>query len=279
MRCLIALTFLFCLFAPTEAQKTKDVPVKGYTRKDGTYVRPHMRSRPGSGSSESENKAGSKPKEDDDAREMSELDILKLEGKLVQEGAKLESEITKGGSRKWSELSTDEKNRILNDGAKRSYRIGMLFYKNGFTKRAVDELTAVVKQYPDQQEVCNAALEKLDALDTDLAKELRKWKVDREEKAAKADSDERTRQDNESKLLADRQAKVEAEERAKKKAVTDKKQAALEVKAASLLRAARQWIAEGDPELARRRLNELLKSYPDTAAAKDAREVLRSLSK
>ena len=39
------------VFAPIPAWAGKTVNVRGYTRKDGTYVSPHTRSSPGSGSS------------------------------------------------------------------------------------------------------------------------------------------------------------------------------------------------------------------------------------
>lgn len=48
----IILSAIFPLLAPSSAlaKGAKTVHVSGYTRKDGTYVRPHMRSPPGSGS-------------------------------------------------------------------------------------------------------------------------------------------------------------------------------------------------------------------------------------
>ena len=51
MRRLLAALLAIAFLLPDAALAGKTVSVRGYTRKDGTYVRPHMRSPPGGGSS------------------------------------------------------------------------------------------------------------------------------------------------------------------------------------------------------------------------------------
>ena len=46
--CLIWVAVLTLLLAPVVPALAEDVSVKGYFHRDGTYVRPHMRSAPGS---------------------------------------------------------------------------------------------------------------------------------------------------------------------------------------------------------------------------------------
>lgn len=70
-----------------------------------------------------------------------------------------------------------------------------------------------------------------------------------------------------------------AKEAASKKAAAEKAVAKDEDRAAELLKAAKRWLSEGDKELALRRLDELLKRFPKSKVAAEARKMRGELEK
>lgn len=58
MKWFVASIIVLALYPCSELLAQKSVPVRGYTRRDGTYVRPHMRSAPGSSGSATSSTSG-----------------------------------------------------------------------------------------------------------------------------------------------------------------------------------------------------------------------------
>lgn len=96
---------------------------------------------------------------------------------------------------------------------------------------------------------------------------------------------EKAREDRERKAAAAAQQQREAEaaaataeKRERQRAEKQLKQTAEDEKnAAAALNAAKNWIKEGDKDLAAKRLEELLKRYPDSSSAAEAKRLLESI--
>jgi hypothetical protein len=81
------------------------------------------------------------------------------------------------------------------------------------------------------------------------------------------------------KLTAKNREQAEKRKSMEAKAKADKKLAEDEAKAAELLKHAKRWLAEGDKELAKKRLDDLLKRFPTSQAAPEAKKLLGEIGK
>lgn len=105
------------------------------------------------------------------------------------------------------------------------------------------------------------------------------------EQKEKADKEARIKEDRDKAEIAERQQKadrIKAEEEKKKQAKAEaqtKAAAKDEERAADLLKAAKRWLSEGDKELALRRVDELLKRFPASKAAPEAKKLKEQIAK
>lgn len=103
-----------------------------------------------------------------------------------------------------------------------------------------------------------------------FAKEA-KEKADKEEKARVAA--DRLRKEKEAAEKAERLKAYREQQESIQRVKNEQKQAENEIKAAELLKYAKRWLSEGEKDLAKRRLEEILKNFPDSKVAPEAKKL------
>lgn len=117
-------------------------------------------------------------------------------------------------------------------------------------------------------------------LPVDLTKEemLAKEAQERADKEAKKKADADKLQKEKEKAEKAERMKVEREQQESIERVKNElKQAEDEVKAADLLKYAKRWLSQGDKDVAKRRLDEILKRFPNSKVAPEAKKLKEKL--